>query len=292
MKLKFNALVAAAAFVAAGGAQAALSYPGGTSFGNSSLLFVALDTTASIAFSADLGLNMIDFLQGAPRTTLGTVINWNFNTNTSSDAAVTGNSWSGAFATFLGTATAANVRWGVVASDSIQGSGSTVTALNAIAGRGWLATGNVTVAQMTAANTSGPTGTGLGATTNFYPATANLPGSTFISANNGAGTATSGEAYGAMFGTFGGGSTWNYLVANGVTSTFQRQQQVIANPFVFQIGALASLDNALNDTPATFTFDLASSTLVYAVPEPGTYAMLLAGLAAVGFMVRRRNRGA
>jgi hypothetical protein len=42
--------------------------------------------------------------------------------------------------------------------------------------------------------------------------------------------------------------------------------------------------------PITFTFDIATNQLVLApIPEPGTYAMLLAGLGVLGFMARRRQ---
>ena len=297
MKLKFNALVAAAAFVAAGGVQAAIDPATALSFGNSSVLFVAVDRVANISFSADLGLNMINLLPGAARTSAGATTGWSFPNNTTTDLAITGNAWSAAYATFLSTATAPNVRWGVIAGDNIQGSGLTVTLTNVIAGRGWLATGTPTIAQMTAANTSAPTGNGLTAIDNFWAATTNLPAATgnFITANNGAGTATSGFAYGAMVGTFSGPNTWNYLTANGVASTFQYQRQTVANPAVFQIGGVTTLlDNTFNDLPTTFNFDFASGNLVMAtpVPEPGTYAMLLAGLAAVGFMARRRSNRA
>ncbi|MCB1995276.1 MAG: PEP-CTERM sorting domain-containing protein, partial [Rhodoferax sp.] len=37
------------------------------------------------------------------------------------------------------------------------------------------------------------------------------------------------------------------------------------------------------------TWPTVDDLTVAAVPEPGTYAMLLAGLAAVGFVARRRN---
>jgi hypothetical protein len=39
----------------------------------------------------------------------------------------------------------------------------------------------------------------------------------------------------------------------------------------------------------TWRFDMVSVSAAAPIPEPGTYALLLAGLAAVGFMVRRRG---
>lgn len=277
MKLNLNMfMVAAAALAVSAGAQAGIS---NVNTGNSSLLFVAHDATEQITLVVDLGLSMSDLLPGSALTTGSSPLTWNFGTDTASDASITGNEWSAAYNTFRSTQAGGDLTWGVIAGDSILG--------GAIAGRGMLATGNATATQMLAANSSTPTGTALGNALNFFSAANNL--GTVATANNGAGTATSGTVFGAMGGTFGGGAlTWNYLTANNVWSTFQYQQQTVANPVVFQIGNPTATDS-LSSNPLKFRFDIATGELVMAVPEPSTYAMLIAGLLAVGFAARRRQ---
>jgi len=287
MKFNLRTLAFAAAALVAGGAQANINLP---PTGNGSLLFVAIDADANIAFTADLGLTVNSFTQDTTFTDgLAAPVTWNFATNATNSGDASTNAWDAAYSTFSSTQTGGNFLWGVIAGDNISG-----TVAGSAFNRNLLATGNATQAQMLLANTSTPTSTAL---TNLgeFSSSVNNFGNLAAANTNGAATTTSanGVAYifngGSVFDNFNGQLSWRYLLANGVSSTFQRQQQA-QNPLVTQFGNPSAVDS-LSANPITFTFDIATNTLVLApaIPEPGTYAMLLAGLAAVGFIARRRK---
>lgn len=65
-----------------------------------------------------------------------------------------------------------------------------------------------------------------------------------------------------------------------------------AGTFLTNAGLLAagSYPTALGKFTSSLAEGPVSQTLVTAVPEPGTYALMLAGLAGVGFVARRRTR--
>jgi hypothetical protein len=283
--------LAVAATLAAGGASAAITAPSAVaSQGNSSVVFMAMDLNNNIALTIDLGLVMSDFTNSTSLTSgLTGPVTWDFSANTTTATGVTGSiAWSAAYESFKSLQSGGDFVWGIVAGDQVTGSAS---GTNPIAGRGLLATGNATPAEMLAASTSGPTGTALGNMLNFFAASNNF--GTHLSADNGANTATpsDGSAWtnDLMKSNFNGSLTWSYWLANGESSTFQWQQQLVANPVVNQFGNPIAVDS-LSAAPVTFTFDIATNQLILApVPEPGSIAMLLAGLGAVGFMARRRK---
>jgi hypothetical protein len=297
MNLRISTLAAAvAATFAISGAQAELIQPSAAaSGGNGSVVFLAMNVTDGFALTVDLGLQMSAFTNSTDLTSgLTGPITWDFSTNTT-NAPVTGtNAWSEAYNQFktLQESATGSFMWAVVAGD--QATGANVSASNVIPGRGFLATGNATEAQMLAASTSGPTGNALGNLANWMAANNNFGSHRTPGVDNGANINTPADGFAwtndLMKNNFNGNLTWSYLIANGETSTFQWQQQLVANPIVNQFGSPSTIDS-LSPAPILFTFDIATNQLTLApIPEPGTYAMLLAGLAAVGFAARRRKQ--
>ena len=89
--------------------------------------------------------------------------------------------------------------------------------------------------------------------------------------------------FGFLFDSKGGNFTHGLLGDSTATSGWNTYS------FLTQAGGDAALLFALHGVPAQ-RFDLALQNIqVTAVPEPATYAMLLAGLGAIVFMGRRRR---
>lgn len=288
-KTKLVALAAMAAL--AGGAQAAMTSAAAP--GNSSVVFIAIDANSNAGLIVDLGLNMADFTNVA--STALPQGSWNFATNTFAAAGdynktISGD-WSTAYSSFKAAQSGGDLSWGVIAADQPTGA---VSASNTIAGRGVLATGKPTVTNMTAIVNGTALGNGIGNFNTFVAAASNR--GNIASADNGAAATSSSDgsawlpnSIGSAFTTSAVGNiTWSYMSANGAVSNFQWVQQLVSNPVVVQFGHVNATDS-LAASPLSFTFDTATDSLVLAVPEPGTYAMLLAGLASLGFIARRRQ---
>ena len=296
MQMKMNVLVAAAAALLATGANASNVQQMTLGAGeNSSLLFLAMDTTAQTSIVVDLSYNLLDFVPGAAKTAAGTTVVWDFNANSISlnGSAVTTTDtigWDAAYNTFKNLADPSKVKWAVIAGDSF---GNTSVGNY----QQYLTTGKPTTANIN------------GQSLNFTNQMGALVNSVFSGVNNKgncvaavanttcAFTAESGAdtQYVAKTTLFGNGTwqgklNWNSLSNNDATTYLNylsSQQPTPGKPTIIQ------LDNGQGEL-TTLHFDIASNKLTYtvaaAVPEPSTYAMAIAGLALVGALARRRNK--
>jgi len=309
MSMKLNGLaLSVLALAAATGAQANMTFPGAVAGNNgpSSAAFVAwtpVGGTDGTSIVINLGVNLASFLaaggtQGVPTgfvaaagslSAPGTIASWNFSTNafTINGASQSGtNLWSAQASSFFATA-GTNYKWGVLAADGTTGP---LTAVNVVRGQSMLWTG-VNEIYDTSLGLAQAIADGVATMSVLIGGTINT--GTHAPGVRGASVATAGDGYlGQNFaqgpvGNFGITDS-DFLLAPGVTSRFTWGSTGSNPPTIFSIGATYAA-NADSLIPATFTFD--GSNLVYAVPEPSTYALMLAGLAGVGYLVRRRRAG-
>jgi len=309
--LKLSALAATTLVVS--GAQANLIFSDAIT--GSSAAFVALNNNETISLTIDLGATFSSFLaasgtQGVAANTVanagelsapGTVARWNFATNiyTINGVAQAGtNAWNTQAASFF-SQVGTDYRWGVMAADSRSGA---LSPTNTVRAQNLLWTNGVPVDfdndQNTGTSAQGIVD-GAGAISVFF-GDSNLltSNSTHAAGVRGANTATAGGAFAGTSMSSGGVGTWgssqfgtnNAWVAPNQTSFFTWGNQT--NPStIISIGQTYAV-GAVSSNPATWNWDASTSTLTYTVPvpEPGTYALFLAGLAGVGFLVRRRAR--
>lgn len=86
---------------------------------------------------------------------------------------------------------------------------------------------------------------------------------------------------------FTGADGFSYVYDTTVDGNFDFNETFALNPGQYSLIAFANTDflgGRLGDRASEFQFNLAP------VPEPGTWALLLAGLGLMGFVARRRNR--
>jgi len=276
MKLKMKLMAAAVALAASAGANAAMD---NFMSGNSSLAFIALDYTGSpISVMMDLDFNVDSFLPTA-MSAAGTIIQWNFNTNSLTVNGVASGStqtnWSNAMSSFSATAQSTETKWGVIGGDSLSdGTFGDIRYLSTAKPGTTLAT----MQGQTKSNLSGFSLIG-----DLYNANNLLQ--TTENGENGS-TATSGQAWVGDGGTFGNAGKW------------QNKSSWVTWANVGETADFYMVDsnNGINSTRALITpyagaFSYDAGVLTYAVaavPEPSEYALMLAGLGMIGFMARRR----
>lgn len=276
-KLMAAAVAATLSLAAVSGAQAAI-LTGGT--GNSELVLFAFDVTTNNASMWDLGVRMNDFLTTTAAVNApGAQIQWNLNTGSiAANAFAAGYAGAtGASAASYGTALAqiaaygaGNVRWGVIALDNINPMRFLTTS----------SFGYDDVA------TTFPS-----SITSFSLSNGFLVGHNSLGTN-----ADPNVAHGASHATSGNGKQdegfgaedWRGSLA--VTATGAVGEQLS----FYSLATTAAGAADYHQHAGQWSFDLAGGTLTYEVaaviPEPSEYALMLAGLGMLGFMMRRRAR--
>jgi hypothetical protein len=253
--------------LAAGSANAAIST---TTSGNGELFLVINDTTAGYSFVGDLGIAMDSF-----NASLGQ----SFDLSSYSQ-------WS-AFNTAIG-GTLNNATFAVLAVDS-TGTG--------IGGDRMWVTSSTAISEADVAATQNKQ---LGAAAIVLDGTATVTVLNQLNANLGvvAGDMDS-VANGSAYSADGSLTYWEGNVGDSMKTKLPFSVMVDANEaanfgFMVTTGTQVSL-TAVNYAQAPGQWTVGANTLDYtvaSVPEAETYAMMLAGLGLVGFMIRRRSNAA
>lgn len=271
--MQFKTLAAAAALALAAPAFAAVA-PGST--GNGELFFVAQDAVAKVSFTLDLGIRMDDVI--ACESGGGAACaKYSFDIGGNTD-----------WAAFDTAADLSIVTWAVMALDSTGAlQANTHRLITTVRASDSSKIGNLTNQQLS--NGVGSTQGGqffgaLNATGSHAPQTDySVNGSSVNFENVGSGFAYFGKSAG-LTPTLNGNAPFNVTNAIGNAEIplylLSRSGSAQGNRVTV---------NGLNQPGFDFYTTFDGQNLVVAVPESGTYALMISGLLALGLVARRRR---
>jgi MYXO-CTERM domain-containing protein len=286
--MKLQKIVAAVALLAAGAANAAVAqFDGVSTIGNGSLIMVMADTTGTTTqgLTVDLGFNYSDFANGGIFSQRNQTVVWDFAANTISvNRSILGgmtNDWADQYGIFAANSDAAETKWAVISG-----------AQKGTMPSGYLTTGQPTAVQLTQ-QTPAVTAN-MVAVTNPLLKNARAKG-TIATADNGAyamgstDTAYVGTAYSlTSIKGWKNNIKWDTWSVDGARTNFYQVNANGSEAVIYNGVAEGGVDAGLLNGFGTFS--KTGTTLVWttAVPEPESYALALVGLAAAGFVARRR----
>ncbi|MCB5190619.1 PEPxxWA-CTERM sorting domain-containing protein [Methylobacillus arboreus] len=260
MNIKMKALVAVAvaAMSISGVASAALD---SGAAGNSSLVLTLLDRNSSASATFDLGFTYSSFSAGGSDSSVS--FNWNLGSG----------DYAAAWNEFFSLADANSVVWNISAGDNLG--------LNTEVGtKGFITTTREGAAVPEIVRTVQISGA---ATAFDKYVEANKALGNHADVENGASVATNGSAYASVF--LNGNKFSN--IGPLATSALDTEQGVVQ--YVTGLGSTGYVTPSIYDATFRLGADGLLTYTVAAVPEPETYALLLAGLGLVGAAARRRK---